>query len=97
MPPIENPIGPGDEADDGLEFAVRPRGYENERLHDLAELGAECIGGVLGGVCRLLEDRDVERDALARGCVEDPLDPRMVVRLGHGRSLAPGPLRTAVG
>ena len=36
----------------------------------------------------MVEDRDVEDDTLARGCVADPLDPDVVEGLGHVPSLA---------
>ena len=49
---------------------------EDERLHDLAELGAERRGRLHGGVGRLGEGRHLERHALALGRVEDALDRR---------------------
>ena len=82
-----DPVRAGDEAEDRLERAVVGRGDEDERLDDLAELGVDGRGGLGGGVGRLVEDPDVEVDALARGGVADPLDPGVVGGLGHGRSL----------
>ena len=82
-----DPVRSGHEAQDRLERSVVARRDEDERLDDLAELGADCGGG-FGRVGRLVEDRDLERDALARCGVQDPLDPGVVRSLGHGRSLA---------
>ena len=48
-----DPVGAGDEAEDRLELAVLARGDEDERLDDLAELGADRVGGFRGGVGRL--------------------------------------------
>ena len=57
---------------------------EHQGLDDLAELGAEGLGRVLGGVGGLGE-RDVEGDAFRGGGVEDPLDPRGGCRDGARR------------
>ena len=80
-----DPVVAGDEAEDRLEPAVLARGDEHQRLDDLAELGTDRRGRFRGRVGRLVEDRDVEVDALARGGVADPLDPSVVGGLGHGR------------
>ena len=50
-------FGPGHEAEDRLEAAVVGRRDEDQRLHDLPELGADGRGGLRGGVGRLVEDR----------------------------------------
>ena len=61
---------------------VRGRDDEDERLDDLAELGADGRGRLLGRVGRLVEDDDVELDALARGGGEDAPDGGMVGEVG---------------
>ena len=86
-------FGAGHEADDRLELAVVGRGDEDQRLDDLAELGADGRGRLCRGVGRLVEGDDVEGHALARGGVEDASDGGMVGGVGHGRSLASGPPR----
>ena len=50
-------FGPDDQAEDRLERAVLAGRDEHERLDDLAELGVDGRGGVLGGVGGLVEDR----------------------------------------
>ena len=87
-------VGAGHEADDGLERAVRVRGDEHQRLHDLAELRADRRRGLLGRVRRLAEHVDLERHALAGGSIDDPLDRRGMGRLGHGGSLPDGGVRS---
>ena len=87
----------GNEAEDRIQTAVVAGGDEHERLDDLTELGTDRVGGFLGRVGRLIEDRDVEVDALARGGVADSLDASVVGGLGHDPSLASDELRaTAV-
>ena len=72
------------EAQDRLGRAVLVGCDEDERLDDLAELGADRRGRLLGGVGRLGEDADLEAHALPGGGLPDALDPGMVGGLGHG-------------
>ena len=74
-------FGPGDEAQDRLERAVLGRGHEDQRLDDLAELGADGGGRLGRGVGRLVEDPDLEGDALPARGVEDALDGGVIERL----------------
>jgi len=58
---------------------------EDERLDDLAELGADrsgCFGGRMG---RLVEHVDLEADALPARGVKDALDGGIGDQFGHGR------------
>ncbi len=48
-------LGPGHEAQDGLELAGRLGRDEHERLDDLAELGTDGRSGLVGGVGRIRE------------------------------------------
>ena len=78
-----DPVVAGDEAQDGLR-ARRSRDDEDERLHDLAELGADGGCRLDRGVGRLVEGHDLERHALAGGGIEDALDRGMDWGVGHG-------------
>ena len=57
---------------------VLARGDEDERLHDLAELGADGRGGSSAVWVDSAKVVDLEHHALARGRVEDALDRRVV-------------------
>ena len=65
---------------------------EDERLHDLPELGPEGGGGLHGRMRRLGEGGHLECHALALGRIEDTLDRRMERWVGHGAesSIRPG-------
>lgn len=89
-----DPVMTGDEAENRVKPAIVTRGDKDKRFDDLAELGTDRFGGLGRGMGRLIEDLDVEDDALPRGCVANSLDPD-VVGLGHGRSLASGERRAA--
>ena len=78
-----DPVVTGHQAQDGLETA-RDRDHEDERLDDLAEVGAHGGRRFDRGVGRLVEDRDLERHPLAGGGIEDALDRGMDRGVGHG-------------
>ena len=88
-----DPVVAGDEAQDGVQ-AGRARDHEQERLHDLAELGADGRGRLDRGVGRLIEGHDIERHALACGGIEDALDRGMDGGVGHGPESSIGPARS---
>ena len=77
-------VGAGHEAQDGLERAAVGRGDEDQRLHDLAELGVDGVRGLAGRVRRLGEHADVEGHALAGRGVDDALDRGRIRGFGHG-------------
>ena len=76
-------IRTGDQAYDRLQ-PVLLGSDEHERLHDLAELGAQGGSRLDGGVGGLGERRHFERDALALRGVQDALDRGMHGDVWHG-------------
>ena len=82
-----DPIGPRHEREDRLQPVVGRRD-EDERFDDLAELRADGRRRFRRRVGRLVEDGHLERDALARGGVDDAPDRGMVGGSGTARSLA---------
>jgi hypothetical protein len=86
-----DPVRAGHEAEDGLGLGVLVGQDEDERFHDLAELGADGPGRLLGGVGRLVENGHFELDALAPGGVEDAPNSGVIDRGWHVPSLASGP------
>ena len=79
-----DPVRAGHEADDRLELAVLAGRDEDERLDDLADLGADDAGGVGGGVGGVGEGHDLEGHALSGGGIQHPLDGRVLEGGRHG-------------
>lgn len=78
-----DPVGPGHERQDRLRSGIGRRD-EHERFDDLPQLRPDRRGGLLGGVGRLVEDRDRQRDALAGGGVDDTPNGGVVGGVRHG-------------
>ena len=85
-------VGAAHEGHHGLQAAIVAGRREDERLDDLAELGADGLGGVLRRVRRLREGHDLDLDALAACRLADTA-MRGVIGLGHGRESSTRPAR----
>ena len=66
-----HPVRTGEQAEDGFQLRTIAGRHEDERLHDLAELGTDGPGRVLGRMRRFAEDGHLEGDALALGGIDD--------------------------
>ena len=75
-----------------LQAAIVSGCREDERLDDLAELGADGLGGVLCRMRRLREGQDLDLHALAARRLADTA-MRGVIGLGHGRESSTRPAR----
>ena len=85
-------VDPAHEGHHRLQAAIVARSREDERLDDLAELGAYRLGGILCGVRRLREGQDLDLHALpARRLADTAM--RGVIGLGHGRESSTRPFR----